>query len=190
MSTTCLEARLLTLVADCPLRMRALRHAAAVMADAGIGDWYLAAGAIRNLVWDQLHGFVSPVPADLDLIYFNTPGGDIELELQLQQRLLQLSPDLPWSVKDQGWMHLKSGDAPYHSTFEAMGRWPEQETAIGVRLEAGGLQLAVPFGLESLFALRLSPNPARPLALFYSRLQAKRWLEHYPLLRALSVAAD
>jgi len=180
---TSLEARLLALVAACPLRMKALRQADVLMREFGIADWYLAAGVVRNLVWDHLHGFPPSQPQDLDLIYFHREGGDRALEQQLQQRLEQRSPDLPWSVKDQGRMHLKSGDAPYHSTVEAMGRWPEQETALGVRLVAGQLQLAAPFGLESLFALKLSPNPARSLALFESRLQAKNWLQRYPGLR-------
>jgi hypothetical protein len=38
----------------------------------GLPDWYSAAGAIRNTVWDALHGSVSPTPhSDLDVIYFD-----------------------------------------------------------------------------------------------------------------------
>lgn len=50
-------------------RMQALRIAASY----NLPDWWLAAGFVRNLVWDQLHGYAQPTPLnDLDLIYFCT----------------------------------------------------------------------------------------------------------------------
>jgi hypothetical protein len=52
---------------------------------------------------------------------------------------------------------------------------------VGVRLEADDrLTIAAPFGLEDLFAMRLRPNPLRPLAKSYARVAAAmqaRWPE-------------
>jgi hypothetical protein len=38
----------------------------------GLPDCYLAAGAVRNTVWDSLHGLATPGSlGDLDVIYFD-----------------------------------------------------------------------------------------------------------------------
>jgi hypothetical protein len=48
-------------------RMQALN----IAARCNLSDWWLAAGFVRNLVWDQLHGYSKPIPLnDLDLVYF------------------------------------------------------------------------------------------------------------------------
>ena len=37
----------------------------------GLPDWYLAAGVIRNTVWDVLHGYKKHTPLnDIDVVYF------------------------------------------------------------------------------------------------------------------------
>lgn len=43
----------------------------AVPADLQLPDAWLAAGFVRNRVWDRLHGYPEPIPlADLDVIHF------------------------------------------------------------------------------------------------------------------------
>ena len=88
-------------------------------------------------------------------------------------------------------MHLKNHDNPYQSTQDAMCYWPEQDTAGAVYLAQipnpptsviDSLQLIAPFGLTSLFALQLTHNPKRALAVCEHRLAAKGWLSQYPRL--------
>ncbi|NHQ85027.1 nucleotidyltransferase family protein [Iodobacter sp. HSC-16F04] len=162
-----------------PLRCQALRQAAAL----GLPDWCIAAGFVRNLVWDRLHGFTRPTPlTDIDLIYFNTEDISEEADRALEQRLMQDS-DLPWSVKNQARMHVRNGDVPYLNTLDAMSCWPEPETAVGVRLEPD-LAFISPFPLENLRDLQITLNPKRPkISDFEARVAEKKWLEIWPKLQ-------
>lgn len=46
---------------------------------------------------------------------------------------------------------------------EALERFASPAFAVGVRLEEGGeITVWAPFGLESVFAMRIGPNPTRP----------------------------
>ncbi|MBZ4679813.1 MAG: hypothetical protein JG763_2442 [Shewanella sp.] len=138
------------------------------VANLGPIDAWLAAGFVRNLVWDKLHGTVSRL-SDIDVIYYEPK--------------LVAALDLPWSVKNQARMHLKNNHQPYVSVSDAMSYWPEQQTALAVRLRAGELQLLNLFPLGPLLALELSPNPKSTPGVFESRLKAKNWLADYPLIK-------
>ncbi|KIZ52315.1 nitrate reductase [Pseudomonas oryzihabitans] len=163
-------------------RLRLLR----VLADLHLPDAWLAAGFVRNLVWDRLHGHAESTPlADLDVIYFDAtdcrPGRDREIEALLAAR----APGWPWSVRNQAAMHLRNDDAPYGDSLDAMRFWVEVESALAARLTAEGeLEVVSPFAQEGLFALHLTPNPWRPRPeAFRQRLATKGWLERWPRLR-------
>ncbi|MGL6124103.1 MAG: nucleotidyltransferase family protein, partial [Shewanella sp.] len=97
-------------------------------------------------------------------------------------------------------MHSRNQDMAYTSCVDAMAHWPELETAVGVRLQSHvetnteidaetdhhsthyGIELVAPFGLNSLFALKLSANPKRSLQVCQQRVATKGWLTRYPLL--------
>jgi uncharacterized protein len=162
-----------------PVRCQALRQAA----DLALPDWCIAAGFVRNLVWDRLHNYAEPTPlADIDLIYFNAEDISEEADRTLERRLMQDS-DLLWSVKNQARMHRRNGDAPYLNTLDAMSYWVELETAIGVRL-APNESFITPFSLENLSYLQITLNPKRPkIADFEARITEKKWLEIWPKLR-------
>ena len=92
---------------------------------------------------------------------------------------------LPWSVKNQARMHLRNGDASYESTIDAMGYWPEKQTAIGVRLDQyDQLVLRHSFDLGLLFNGQINRNPIRSIDIFNSRLASKEWLATWPGLQA------
>lgn len=164
-----------------PLRWQALQAAASI----GLADWALAAGFVRNLVWDRLHGYPQPTPlADIDLIYFDPARCDPQHERQLEYRLHQLCP-LPWSVRNQARMHLRNHDRPYHGLADSMQHWVAEEDAVAVRLEAdGSLGWIAPFGLARLAELYITLNMKRCKPDdFVCRLNEKQWLQHWPLLR-------
>src|SRR5688572_20445549 len=100
-----------------PLRMRAL----ALAAELALSDWCIAAGFVRNLVWDKLHGFQQPTAlGDIDLIYFDAADACAERDEVLEEGLRTRDPVLPWSVRNQARMHVRNDDAPYASTSDAM----------------------------------------------------------------------
>lgn len=171
------------------LRMHALHSALKIASEHKLDHWLLAAGFVRNLVWDKLHGFEGARLSDIDFIYFCQQDMSPERDKYIEASLRGLSPDLPWSVKNQARMHNKNADKPYLSINDAMGHWPEKETALGVRLESNLLSfefhLESAFGLASLFALKLSHNPKRELSVFRQRVEKKCWLEYYPKLTVI-----
>jgi len=149
-----------------------------------LNDWCLAAGFIRNLVWDQSHGFdVATSLNDLDLIYFDSDNLDEKKDKELEVQLKTLR-DYPWSVKNQARMHLRNHHQPYQSTSDAMSYWPEIETAVGVYLDKGNqLELVAPFGVEALFSNTISLNSkfSKPDE-FNNRINNKDWLTKWPNL--------
>lgn len=151
-------------------------------------DWCLAAGFVRNLAWDRVHGYVHFTPlSDIDLVYFDRDAASAERDEVLESRLRTMSAH-PWSVKNQARMHSRNGDSPYSSTSQAMSHWVEVETAVGVSFdrEKDELRLVAPFGVHSLFEKTITMNARRrkPEA-FAARIQDKGWLRTWPQLRVI-----
>lgn len=152
-------------------------------------DAWLAAGFVRNRVWDRLCGVDPPRPqTDVDVVYFDTadPGGVRESEHEAALR--GLAPGTPWQVRNQARMHVRHGDEAYRSTADGMRRWLETATAVGVRLGATRqIEVLAPHGLGDLLALICRPTPAgleRPEA-YRERVEGKGWPQRWPLLRVI-----
>jgi len=147
---------------------------------------YLAAGFVRNLVWDHLHNYsVATALNDVDVIYFeeneSTPNKFKEYELTLNEFM----PQLNWEVRNQAIMHIRNGDKPYKSTLDAMSYWPEKETAVAIRkLKSGQLECVAAFGFDSLFNFKITYNPKRQYEIFQKRVKSKGWLDKWPKLTA------
>lgn len=164
--------------------MKALNAAAAM----GLPGGCLAAGFVRNLAWDRMHGFSSPTTLnDIDLIYFDPSDISEERDRHIEKRLKSMA-DLPWSVKNQARMHARNLDQPYTSTADAMSYWVEVQTAVGASLDDNGeVVIIAPFGVESLFDFTITLNAKRPKPLdFKRRIAEKRWLEIWPQLRMVN----
>ncbi|XID75323.1 nucleotidyltransferase family protein [Alkanindiges sp. WGS2144] len=165
-------------------RMQVLHQAADFCEKYHLTDWCLAAGFVRNLVWDHLHGYLEVTALDdIDLIYFDRTHVASERDKALELTLWQQC-DLNWSVKNQARMHTRNDDMPYKNTQDAMSYWPEVETAVGVLIKQKKLKIIAPFGLTSLFSANVSLNLKRPKPeIFYQRIKQKRWLEQWPQLQ-------
>jgi hypothetical protein len=176
-------------------RMEALRQARSLC----LPDWCLAAGFVRNLVWDRLHGYSPSTPLnDIDLIYFDPAYFDSDYfdpdyfdSVQVGKRVdreherhLERASALPWSVKNQARMHERHGHRPYESIEEALSVWVERETAVGVTLgDDDCLRLIAPFGVASLLAGRVTHNPRHgDREVFRHRVAAKGWQRRWPKL--------
>ncbi|GGY71047.1 hypothetical protein GCM10011613_14500 [Cellvibrio zantedeschiae] len=60
----------------------------------GLESWCIGAGAVRNLVWDYLHGYTKPSELPyLDVVYFDSENLSAEREKELQQKLSQINPN-------------------------------------------------------------------------------------------------
>jgi uncharacterized protein len=152
-------------------------------------DWLVGAGALRNAVWDRLHGFAEPTPlADVDLGFFDptdlTDARDEEIESALRARL----PDVPWHAKNQAAVHLWYPKRfglqvePFASAAEAIATFPETATSVAVRLERDDrLTVVAPYGLDDLLGLVHRHNPRRATVEVYEhRLATKRIAERWP----------
>jgi len=166
-------------------RMSALRQARAL----ALRDWWLAAGFVRNLVWDRLHGYTPPTPLnDIDLIYFDSSHVDARIDRE-HERCLRRTSGLPWSVKNQARMHHRHGHTAYTSIKEALSAWVECETAVGITLgDDDRLHLIAPFGIASLLAGRVTHNPQHgDPGIFRDRVVAKGWQCRWPRLEIQSL---
>ena len=157
-----------------------------VVASQSIPQSYIAAGFVRNMVWDYCHqNSVSTPLADIDVIYFDAGNVESEADLRYQAALEKAMPNVNWQVKNQARMHVRNGHPPYMDIVDAMRFWPEMETAVAVRLTPTGMKWCSGFGLARLFAQTVTHNPARPMALFEQRLKNKNWQQRWPNLRVV-----
>lgn len=153
-------------------------------------DWWICAGFIRSKIWDELHGFGERTPlGDIDVIYFDTSDLDERAEKRLEERLHGIMPRLPWSVKNQARMHLLNGSPPYLSSVDAISKFPETATALGVKLDSQGvLHLAAPLGLEDALQMRVKPTPvfqqdAALMKVYRRRVGEKGWTAKWPKVK-------
>ena len=78
-----------SIIAQDPVGMKQLRAARTL----GLPDWCIAAGFVRNRVWDHLHGISPPrEPADIDVLYYDAADLSKETEQALEARLSALVP--------------------------------------------------------------------------------------------------
>ena len=177
-------AALQALIASDHRRMRVL----GIVRDLGLPDCWVAAGFVRNCVWDHAHRRpAAPLEQDVDVIWFDAADCLPERDAAVEEALRRRDPTLAWSVKNQARMHHRNGDAPYSSATDAMRYWPETATAVGVRLDdEGGIDVAAPLGLADLFELVVRPTQrfrSDKRAIYMDRLRAKDWNRIWPDLK-------
>lgn len=173
-----------------PIRREALE----IVAGLDLPDCWIAAGFVRDALWDHAHGHRPRAPfGDVDVVWFGGAARDEGFDGGVEAALLGQFPALRWSVKNQARMHHRNGDRAYTSVADAMRHWPETATAIAARIgEGGAIEINAPFGTDDLFALRLRPTPAfagDKLPIFHQRVASKRWIERYPRLSLAGIVA-
>ena len=124
-------------------------------------DWWICAGFLRSKIWDTIHGFNerTRIP-DVDVIYYDPANIDEPLEKELENVLKDMMPSVPWSVKNQARMHILNYSSPYVSSEDAISKFSETATAIGVTLNKNKqLVLTAPWGLDDVINLEVKPTP-------------------------------
>ena len=155
----------------------------------GLPDCWVAAGFIRNAVWDALHR--QPLRtgnSDVDVIFFDSARLDAGHDQRIEAMLTTALPGVPWSVRNQARMHVRNGDAPYADSLDAMRHWPERCTAIGARRSGGRIELAAPLGIADLINLVVRPTSAfaGKLDIYRRRQREKDWWRRWPNLQILN----
>lgn len=179
-------ARVAAILAASRPHMDALQAAAL----AGPRGGWLAAGFVRNAVWDVLAGHVPDVLslADLDLVHHDATNPAPDADAACEAALRAARP-LPWSVVNQARAHGWNGHAPYRDLSAALAHWPETATALAARLVAGRVEVLAPLGSDDLLDGIVRPGPAYAgdPAVVRARMAAKGWQARWPWLRVIGL---
>ena len=179
-------ARVAAILAASPPHMDALQAAAL----AGPREGWIAAGFVRNAVWDALAGRVPEVAslADFDLVHHDAANPAPEADAAFEAALRAARP-LPWSVVNQARAHGWNGHAPYRDLSAALAHWTETATAVAARLVAGRVEILAPLGIEDLLDGIVRPGPAYAAApaVVRARMAAKGWQTRWPGLKLIGL---
>ena len=155
-----------------------------------IPDWWICAGFVRSKVWDTLHGFSerTSIP-DVDVIYFDEVNIDESYDEKIEEQLKAVMPSIPWSVKNQARMHKVNSIPPYTSSEDAISKFPETATAIGVKLDKENkIVLTTPYGVDDLVNLQVKPTPyftesKERISIYQKRIIKKNWKAIWPNIK-------
>jgi len=160
-----------------------------IIRNLGLKDSWLAAGSVRNFIWNLLSD-KSPFDCetDVDVIFFDPTYAEAE-RIELEAKLKADWPQYRWELRNQSYMHRHSpGTAPYKSAREAMSKYPERCTTIGLRLLANDkLELFAPYGLKDILNFQVRPTPhflenKERQRVYAERLAKKNWQKRWPQL--------
>jgi hypothetical protein len=172
------EQRLVNLLKNDLQRIQILKAVATL----NLPDCWVAAGFVRNLVWDHLHNKKTNLN-DVDVIYYCQSDTQGQLAVNATRKLKKSLPKVNWQVKNQALMHIKRLHRQYLSSTDAMTFWPEKETAIAVNIDVNDcISIVAPFGLSSLFQQRITLNSKGDEQVFWQRIEQKSWLRTWPKL--------
>lgn len=150
----------------------------------GLPNWYLAAGAVSQTVWNHMSGLPPDTGiADYDLVYHDDDDVSWDAEDRHIQRAAALFADLPHvdvEVRNQARVHLwyekKYGIpcAPHASVEAGIDTWISTSAMIGIRLDGQEWSVYAPRGLSDFFNMVARPNTALGRKQEYDK-KAARW---------------
>ncbi|HGG0584806.1 MULTISPECIES: nucleotidyltransferase family protein [Bacillus] len=145
-------------------------------------DWWICAGFVRSKIWDTLHDYEAKTAMpDVDVIYYDSLHQDEIYEQSLETKLMNIDATIPWSVKNQARMHVVNNMPPYSSSVDAISKFPETATALGVTLdELNNVILTAPCGIEDVLSLQVRPTAhflesKERLHMYKNRVIKKNW---------------
>lgn len=156
-------------------------------------DWFVAAGAIRSVVWDKLHGYKTPtLIRDVDVIFYDQNDLSQERDKKAETELSNFSPCVEWDAKNQAAVHLWYKNVfgfsiePILSSEDAISRW--NSASIGVRLLLDdNLHIFAPYGLTDLFEMKLRRNKRYiPRDSFLQKVNKSAIKEKWPMAQIIS----
>jgi uncharacterized protein len=162
---------------------------------ANIPNWYIAGGAIRNLVFDLLHNYPQNSHLkDIDVVYFDSNNLSRKFEKEYENKLKILNPKINWEVTNQANTHIFHPGFPILSCCEDTFKFfSERANCVGVKLDPDDeIIVFAPYGLGDLFNLIIQPVPPTPayemiLKLYKNRIKDKKWKETWPKLKVVEI---
>lgn len=155
----------------------------------GLDNYYVAAGAINQTVFNYYHNnSMDYLIDDYDIVYY-----DEDLSYEREDKIIKeinlLCKDLNVSldIKNQARVHLwfknKFGYSiePNKSVEDAISKWGSTVTCIGVRLKNNELTIFAPYGLNDLFSLIIRPNKENFIKKGYEE-KTRKWKQNWPKL--------
>lgn len=170
-----------------------LLEAMDAVAASGLPDAWIGAGAVRDVVWGQLHdGFDPATVKDIDVAFYDPADLTPERDQAADRRLTELL-DRRWEATNQAAVHTWFAGyfggpeiPPLTSVHEAVATWPETATCVAVRLTPAGIDVCAPHGLADLLDGVWRRNPGRVTAAqSAARLARQRVPERWPRLTVL-----
>ena len=138
--------------------------------DLDLPEWWIVSGALYNTVWNTLTGRPDMYGVkDIDLFYYN-PDTSYDAEDRVIRKVADATRgEPPVETRNQARVHLwyerHFGHAypPLTSAAEGIDRFASRTHAVGLRLERDDrMRLYAPYGLDDIFAFRLTPNTILP----------------------------
>lgn len=157
--------------------------------DFGLKNYYLAAGAVSQTVFNYIHGYpLDNEINDYDIVYYDSDKSYEKEDLMIKE-ITNLFKDvnIKLDIKNQARVHLWYGKKFKHdikenkSVEEAISKWGTTISCIGVRLENNKLIIFAPFGLNDLFSMLIRPNKKDFIKKDYD-IKTKRWKNIWPNL--------
>ena len=127
------------------------------------------AGAMRNFVWDHLHGFeIETRPEDVHLLFYDATDLSKDFERILESQLALVESEFNWKVVKPSlrphWLKSYAGTQvePFQSLAEGIASWPEIATCVGITLTASEkIKFAACHVVADLFEIVIRWNPMR-----------------------------
>ncbi|WP_040344759.1 nucleotidyltransferase family protein [Neobacillus bataviensis] len=184
------EENIISLIKEDQWMMNILKAAKSL----NLPDWWICAGFVRSKIWDTLHHLSERTPLpDIDVIYFDPTNMDELVEKKLEEKLTSLIPNIPWSIKNEARMHIKSNMPPYSSSVDAISKFPETVTALGVKLdEKNNVILTAPCGIHDVVHLKVKPTPfftvtEERVKIYKERMEKKDWQSTWSKLKVFHI---
>ncbi|MBM7553952.1 nucleotidyltransferase family protein [Thalassobacillus pellis] len=152
-------------------------------------DWWICAGFVRSKIWDVIHNYSSRTPLpDIDVIYFDSTNVSKFEEEKFEENLKSIIPSIPWSVKNQARMHIKSNMPPYSSSVDGISKFPETVTSLGVKIDKNEeIKLTAPWGINDVVNLEVRPTPfydtKERIGFYKNRVTTKNWNKEWDRLK-------
>lgn len=153
--------------------------------------WFVAGSVYRNL-WNIMSNRPMTFETDIDIVFYDSEMTYDESE-RLNRNIREKYSEFDWELKNESVMHIRDGYeiAPYTSTKDAVSKFPEVSTAIGVRKNNGVIEWLAPYGFYDLAHMIVRPTPTFVGNVHFANRKSKKRLDKiYPNLVYKDYFAD
>lgn len=159
------EAELEEILLEMVLQTGFLRDVLSRAQELNLPNWRVVSGALYNTVWNQLTGRPEGYGIkDVDILYYD-PDTSWEAEDRAIKSATGFPIEPPVELRNQARVHLWFARhfgyeiAPITSVEDGIDRFASTTHCVGLRLVDGHYDLYAPYGLRSIFEMKVQPNP-------------------------------